>query len=160
MLMQRACVGGRNRADFQKFLTQNRANFNRKTARFRRQKCAQRARNARRVSAHGFDAAWPMFVTSAHVWQALGACRAQKSRRISSTILRFGFDLISPTKMRPRFSWGGKSALHTPNFPMNSRPFQCSSIDLLFGFAPFSMLGRCSVVDSLCGFAPITVPEH
>ena len=71
-----------------------------------------------------------------------------------------GFDLISPTKMRPRFSWGGKSALHTPNFPVNSRPFQCSSIDLLFGFAPFSMLGRCSVVDSLCGFAPITVPEH
>ena len=33
ILMQRACVGGRNRADFQIFLTQNRANFNRKTAR-------------------------------------------------------------------------------------------------------------------------------
>ena len=89
----------------------------------------------------------------ARKFETCGAFCAKNSRT-------FGFDLISPTKMRPRFSWGGKSALHTLNFPVNSRPFQCSSIDLLFGFAPFLMLGRCSVVDSLCGFAPITVPEH
>ena len=58
ILMQRACVGGRNRADFQNFFTQNRANFNRKTARFRRRKCAQRATKARRVSAHALHAVW------------------------------------------------------------------------------------------------------
>ena len=89
ILMQRACVGGRNRADFQIFLTQNRANFNRKTARFRRRKCAQRATKARRVSAHALHAVWHPPATSVTLLQALGACRGQKSRRISSKFSRF-----------------------------------------------------------------------
>ena len=95
ILLQRACVGGRNRADFQNFLTQNRANFNRTTARFRRRKCAQRTPKARRINAHALHAVWYTPATSVKLLQALGACRAQKSRRISSKFSRFSPKIAS-----------------------------------------------------------------
>ena len=76
-------------------MTQNRANFNRKTARFRRRKCAQRTTKARRVNAHALHAVWHTPATSVKLLQALGACRAQKSRRISSKFSRFSPKIAS-----------------------------------------------------------------
>ena len=47
-----ACVCGCDRADFQKFQRENRAVFDRKTARFWRKKSAPHAKSAHRSSAH------------------------------------------------------------------------------------------------------------
>ena len=94
-LTQRACVGGRTRAEFQIFRTQNQANFTRKTAQVRRRKCAQRTANARRVNAHALLAFWQTVGTSAQLREALGGCRAPKPRRFSSKFSRFSPKIAS-----------------------------------------------------------------
>ena len=76
-------------------MTQNRANFNRKTARFRRRKCAQRTTKARRVNAHALHAFWQTVGTSAQLREALGGCRAPKPRRFSSKFSRFSPKIAS-----------------------------------------------------------------
>ena len=42
---------------------------------------AQRATNTRRVNQHALHAVWQTLATSAQLWEALGGCRAPKSRR-------------------------------------------------------------------------------
>ena len=51
-------------------------------------KCAQRATKARRVNPNALHAVWQLPATSAQLLLALGACRAQKSRRIASKFSR------------------------------------------------------------------------
>ena len=94
-LASRARVGDRNRADFQSFARKTARNFDHKTAQVRCRKCAQRTANARRVNAHALHVVWRLPVAIAKLLQALGACRAQKSRRISSKFSRFSPTIAS-----------------------------------------------------------------
>ena len=89
-----AGVCGCDRADFQHFQRKNRAVFGRKTAQVWCKKRAPHARNARRIIQHASHTVWHTPATFAHFWQALGACGAQKARRISSKLSRFQAKIV------------------------------------------------------------------
>ena len=83
-----ACICGCDRADFQNFQCKNRAVFDRKTAQFWCKKSVPHARNARRSRAHAQHNVLHTPATFVRCLQALGACGAQKVRRISSKLSR------------------------------------------------------------------------
>ena len=89
-----ACICGCDRADFQKFQCTNRAVFDRKTAQFWCKKSAPHARNARRSRAHAPKNVRHTPATFVRCLQALGACGAQKVRRISSKLPRFQAKIV------------------------------------------------------------------
>ena len=89
-----ACICSCDRADFQNFQRENRAVFGSKIAHFLCKKSVPHAMNARRSSKHVLHDVGHTPATFAHFLQALGACGAQKVRRISSKLSRFHAKIV------------------------------------------------------------------